>query len=539
LIRKNRPELLNGRDDAALAAMKDEEVLALVQQCMQAPEDGGGAAGNGNGNSGGDADPVRPEDVDLRIKQALDEERAAMAAERLLDDTLRDCGLPARAMKRVRELFQGKRPAQTEIEAAIKGERDYLAAMAQADGLPTPWGDQVRARVGLSTVEKVQFALDRSFGITGDDMIGFARMERLDGRPIFDGLRVSQAQDFNDVPRVSGLREFYVLVSGDHEISGAFNKRALPADLRVSQEITSGTFAFLLGNTLNRRLIKDYLELNGREELLISERKPVKDFRLQEAVMMGYPEDLPEIDPEVQDYQDGADITDEEATYRISTRGRLLTVTRVTIINDDMGAIRRRVAREGRAARRTHAKYVWGFFINNTNCSDGTAWFTVPHGNLGVLAMTHATALVAYKALGSFTEKDSGEPLALLDGTVKPNLVFPIDIMETGEAIANEDFYYTANDLTTKVPNPLRGKVNAVQVPLLTDANDWGLLLPPSLVDMVEMGYLNGRTEPEMFVADAPDAEHVLRRDRVVYKIRFEFNGTVVDFRSGYKAIVP
>lgn len=530
IIKKRRPDLLKGKDDAAVAAMSDEEVLALVQQCMVEPEAGSRAAQSQAG--------MTPEEINAAIKQGLDDERAAMAAERLMDDTLADSGLPANAQKRVRRLFEGKRPDRAALDAAIKDERDYLAAMAQANGLPTPWGDQSRIAVGLDPVRKIQFALDRAMGINKEDMTGFARMERLDGRPVFSDFRAPQAADFDDVPRIGGLREFYVLVSGDHEISGEFNRRALPADLRVCQEITSGTFAYLLGNTLNRRLIKDYNELNGREELLISERKPVKDFRLQEAVMMGYPPDLPDIDPEADDYQDGPDITDEEATYRVTTRGRLLTVTRTTIINDDMGAVRRRVAREGRAARRTHAKYVWGFFVNNSNCSDGTAWFTAGHGNLGASALSHTTALVAYKALGVMTEKDSGERLALLDGLVKPNLVFPIDLMETGEKIANEDFYYTSNDLTTKVPNPLRGKVTAVMVPLLTDANDWGLLLPPSIIDMIEMGYLNGRTEPEMFVADAPDAEHVLRRDRVVYKIRFEFSGTPVDFRSGYKGAV-
>lgn len=550
IIRQNRPDLLNGKDDAAIAAMTDEDILALVQQSMAKPEGGDPDKGGGKQDKkpdGADGDPAKraaqsggltPTQIDEQIKKALDDQRAAMAAERLLEDALDKSGLPAGAVKRVKRLFEGKRATQAEIDAAIKEERDYLASMAQAGGTPAPWGDQSRVAVGLRPIDKIQFAIDRAFGLTKQDMTDLARMERLDGRPIFNDYRAAQAADFDDVPRLSGLREFYILVSGDHEISGQFIRRNLAADLRVSQEITSTTFSYILGNTLNRRLVKDYNELNGHEDLLISERKSVKDFRLQEAIALGYPEDLPLIDPETEDYVDGAEVTDEEATYQVRTRGRLLTITRKTIINDDMGLVRRRVSREGRAARGTHARYVWAFAISNKTCTDGTAWFTDGHGNLGAAALSHTTALVAYKALAGMTEKDSGNPLGLLDGGAKPALVYPVALMETGEKIASEDFYYTTNDLTTKVPNPLKGKVTPVMLSLLTDTSDWYMILPPALVDIVEMGYLNGRQEPEMFVADAPDAEHVLKQDRIIYKIRHEYDGTVVDWRSGYKGAV-
>jgi hypothetical protein len=137
------------------------------------------------------------------------------------------------------------------------------------------------------------------------------------------------------------------------------------------------------------------------------------------------------------------------------------------------------------------------------------------------------------------TEKDSGERIGLLvDPSVKPNLVGPIDILEIINKIANDDFYYSSNDLTTKVSNVLKGKVNPVVNPLFTDVNDWGLLLPPQLIDMVEMGYLNGREDPEMFVADMPQSEQVFVADKIRHKIRHEYAGAVIDFRSGYKAVV-
>jgi len=109
------------------------------------------------------------------------------------------------------------------------------------------------------------------------------------------------AQDYDVLRRVripSSVREFYTLVTGDDEMRGIFNRRGLPADLRAAQDINSGTFSFILGNSLGRRLVNDYLSVDYGENLLISVRKPVKDFRAQEAVLVGYFPDLETVDPE-------------------------------------------------------------------------------------------------------------------------------------------------------------------------------------------------------------------------------------------------
>jgi hypothetical protein len=110
--------------------------------------------------------------------------------------------------------------------------------------------------------------------------------------------------------------------------------------------------------------------------------------------------------------------------------------------------------------------------------------------------------------------------------------------METIDSIANDDFYYSTNDLTTKTRNPLKGKISGETVSLLSDANDWGMILPAAEVDHVEMGYLNGRQEPEMFLADSPQAEQVFVGDKIRHKIRHEYAGTPVDYVGAYKAVV-
>jgi hypothetical protein len=334
----------------------------------------------------------------------------------------------------------------------------------------------------------------------------------------------------------------YEFFTGDAEVTGTFNRKRLPAGIRNRMDINSATFTYIMGNTLGRRLVSVYRELKYREELLISIKKPVKDFRSQEAVLVGGFPDLDTVDPEALDYVEIAGVTDEESTYALGQKGNILTITRKAIINDDISIVVRLVNALARAARRTHAKYVWNLLISNTNCTDGTAMFTGGglHANLGAAALTHATALIAWLALAKFTEKDSGERLGLLDDPdVKPNLIGPVDLATTIDDIANEDFYYTgAADLTTKTVNFLRGKVNPVTMSLLTDTTDWYLMLPPNVAEIIEMGYLNGREEPEMFVADSPQSEQVFVADKIRHKIRHEYAGAAIDFRSGYKAVV-
>lgn len=536
MIGKANPALLEGKDRAA---MSDEEVVQLAQMAMEKPatipaDDTRAAQG------------MTPEQVEKKIKDDIGaalsefgketEQRAACS--RLLESQLSSSKLPALTQARLATRFENRVFAKEELETAIKDEKEYLAAMSGPPAFDI--GDQSRLVAGLNTLGKIQIAMDRSFGLTQEDMQGFARMERLDHKPFFGDLRAAQDfSGFNDVPAFGGLREMYVFLTGDHEITGRFNRANLPADLRAAQDITSATFSYAIGNTLHRRLLKDYREANFQEDLLISIRKPVPDFKTQEAVKVGYFSDLDSVDPETGDYQEIGPVTDEEATYVVGQKGNILTITRKMIINDDQSLVSRLVSRLGRAARRTHAKYVWDLFIDNANCSDGTAWFTSGHGNLGAAALTFATALIAYKALANMTEKDSDEKIGLLDSpSVKPTLFGPVALMETVETIALDEFYYASNDLTAKTRNPLKGKVNPAIVSLLADVNDWGLILPASEVDHIEMGYLNGRQEPEMFVADAPQSEQVFVADKIRHKIRHEYAGTPVDYVGAYKAVV-
>ncbi len=60
----------------------------------------------------------------------------------------------------------------------------------------------------------------------------------------------------------------------------------------------------------------------------------------------------------------------------------------------------------------------------------------------------------------------------------------------------------------------------------------------PRQIPTIEVGFLNGREEPELFVQDTPNVGSLFSNDQVIYKIRHIYSGAVMDFRGFYKAVV-
>jgi len=537
-----RPDLLK---DKEFEKIEEAELVEIARMAMTpaAPP-----AGDGGTGDGGTAPPDPGE-------QATKEDLARFRCEMALDKALAASELPEHAQERIRAAFseeaEGARRVRIftadELDKAVSAEKDYLAKTAEpaGDGEPVA-GSGIR--VGIGTLEKACMAVDRAFGLKKEDVEALARMETLDYQPFFrDRLGaagfvtrgVQDLGDYDQVPAFRGIREMYAFFTGDPEVTGYFNRKNLAPELRGRMDITSSTFTYVLGNTLGRRLVREYREPDYLERLLLSVRKPVKDFRLQEAVKVGGFPDLSTVDPEAADYEEIAAITDEEVTYTVAQKGNILSITRKTIINDDISIVGRVVSKLGRAARRTHGQYVWDIYIDNDTCTDGTAVFTSGHANLGSSALSHATAYVAWAALAAMTEKDSGKYLGLLDGGQMVNLIGPPAIMNLITRVEKEEFYYSSNDLTTKLPNPLLGLIKGHALSLLSaDANDWFMTVPPEVAELIEMGYLNGREEPEFFVADAPTSEQVFVADKIRHKIRHEYAGAPIDYVGAYKAAV-
>jgi hypothetical protein len=74
--------------------------------------------------------------------------------------------------------------------------------------------------------------------------------------------------------------------------------------------------------------------------------------------------------------------------------------------------------------------------------------------------------------------------------------------------------------------------------PLFSDPNDWYLFDISGNVGIIEVGFLQGRQMPEIFVEQLPTADQSFSQDRLVYKMRHEYEAEILDYRGSYKAVV-
>lgn len=426
-----------------------------------------------------------------------------LAAGMLLDRELANSKLPEVAVKKLRKRFENQTFEAGQLAAAIKEEKEMIDELLGSGNVDHA-GD---VRVIRDSGEKIQAAFDKLFSV-----------------PVADALK--------DIVPFRSLRAAYVELTGDTEVRGYLEPGQ---SQRLQAAYGSATFAFVLGNTLYRRMISDYREIPdyGVSRLVGPNIRNARDFRTMESVRIGYYGDLPDVNPEAEDYAELADLSDDGVEYALNQKGGIITITRKMIINDDMRVVQKIISRLPRAARRTLAKRCWSPFIDNDDFADGTAIFHADHGNLGAAAYGILTALAAKTAMAQQAEPDSGERLMLRPVTV----AFPSELFGIVQNVNN----YNPSSDDAADGNPMMGffkPEGLLENPFMTDASDWMMFADPAECEILELAFLNGQQEPEMFVADQPTNGQMFVADKVQYKIRHEYERVVVDYRGCYKAVV-
>jgi hypothetical protein len=94
-----------------------------------------------------------------------------------------------------------------------------------------------------------------------------------------------------------------------------------------------------------------------------------------------------------------------------------------------------------------------------------------------------------------------------------------------------------ANPEVTTLPT-LHSGLNYEVVDYWTDPNDWVAVANPREVPTVEVGFFQGREEPELFLQDMPNVGSMFANDILTYKIRHIWGTCVLEHRGLYKHIL-
>jgi len=404
-----------------------------------------------------------------------------------LDSELQTSGLPEPVREKLKSQYGEKVFEFTELTAAIKLEKEVLDKLT-ASGAVIDSGD---IRVIEGQQDKVNQLLD----------------------DFFEG-------------KVNSFKAAYLKITGDEKFTGQVR-----ASTRLQASIQSGTFAEAFGDSVTRRMLIEYNAAGLDDWRKIVSIVPVGDFRTQHRPRIGGYGDLPTV-AQKGAYTALTSPTDEEATYSPSKKGGTEDITIEAIRNDDVGAIRRIPQKLARAAKRTLYKFVFDFLKDNANIYDSTALFTAGHLNIGTAAVDATTLAARRLAMIKQTEADSGEQL----GIPPKFVVGPPDLQKTIEDLVIPP---SAGQYMPQSPDFLKRQIwDVITVLYWTDANNWYLVADPADIPTIEIAFLDGNEEPELFVQDMPNVGSMFNNDTLTYRIRHIYGGAVMDYRGFQGSIV-
>lgn len=327
------------------------------------------------------------------------------------------------------------------------------------------------------------------------------------------------------------MQEAYVDFSGDSDIQH-FGKRVTQIEGMIS-------FEEALANVLNRMLVEDFAPTDYRWKDIVTSIANIRDFRQNVRTRLSYVPDIGDLadDQPIPELEAaGAGIVDPESmTYTINQKACMFSFTRRVLINDDVGVIERGCKQLGRSAWRTLAKRVWNLLINNTTYGgDGSAMFCAGHSNLGAVGLNGPALTAARAAIFAQTEPGGPDRLGLGSGPLL--LAVPIQLEEMARTLNVAQF----EDLDGQPNRWLhRFGMNCENIfanPIFTDQLSWYLFDISGNVQIIEVGFLGGNQAPQFFLADDPLTNSTFTQDRVVYKLRHEYECAILDYRGAYKS---
>ena len=279
---------------------------------------------------------------------------------------------------------------------------------------------------------------------------------------------------------------------------------------------SSSDFGQILIDVAHKSLLKGWETAAENFEQFTS-RGTLTDFRAAKRVGLGDFGYLPQVG-EGEEYTYGT-IGDEGASVALATYGKLFSITRQAILNDDMHLLTKIPEKMGQAARATIAKLVFALLTGNAKAQDGKALFDASHKN----TITNAVLDIAnidkgIQLMNGFVNA-SGEPLE-----IEPEfMLLPTSMYTRGLQLIKSASVEGA-DANSGIINPLRDIVTPVKSARLqvADEKSWYLINK----EAIEVSYLDGIDTPYI------EQQNGFTVDGVSTKVRIDAGVNVIDYRG-------
>ncbi|WP_314436973.1 ClpP-like prohead protease/major capsid protein fusion protein [Massilia timonae] len=283
---------------------------------------------------------------------------------------------------------------------------------------------------------------------------------------------------------------------------------------------TSSDFPQLLANVADKAMMKGYEEAEETFQLWTS-TGTLGDFKPGKRIDLNT---FPALDK----VSDGgeykyATVGDRGETVQLATYGKLFSLTRQTIINDDLDAFTKIPKRMGRAAIRTIGDLVYAILTGNPLMGDGAALFDAAHKNL-LAGGGINTASVDAMRVAMARQTDGNATLNIR----MAKLLVPVALEGTAKVTMESEYEVGAGAKNNTTPNSVRGLAEVISDARLdvASATTWYGSADQNVHDTVEVQYLDGNQAPTLETQDG------WTRDGVEFKVRMDAGVKALDFRT-------
>ena len=220
------------------------------------------------------------------------------------------------------------------------------------------------------------------------------------------------------------------------------------------------------------------------------------------------------------DIQDGI-LTDKTEYFTLQTFARKFSVSRKTIINDDLGGLNNAAFKMGQAAARTVDEQVMTYIESNPTMNETTnALFSAPHGNTLAGAIDTGTIGLARETMALQTDHNG-----IVLGIVPQYMLVPIQLEQEMLILST----LNADPIRERRDNVYRQMWQPVASPRLTDATDWYMF--GARGDAINVAFLNGVQTPMM----ARDEGWTVLSAH--WRVVLDFTVYAVDYRAAVKFV--
>ena len=285
---------------------------------------------------------------------------------------------------------------------------------------------------------------------------------------------------------------------------------------------STSTFPAIMANLANKSVMVGFNEAETTYQIWAGKGSN-RDFKEAARVALSEAGNL-ELVPEGGQFQQDF-LGEASARTKVATYGKLFSLTRQAIINDDLGLFSKIATKYGSAAKRLVNKMVYAQLTGNVKMQDNVALFDTKHGNVAGTGEALSVKAIA-KAITAMRRQKGITGEATLNITPK-YLVVPPELEMTAYQIVNSTA--AVDGVNSGVANPYKGRFIVVADAELTDPDAWYLVADATQHDTIEVTYLNGVETPRLETRQGFDV------DGIEYKVAFDCGVSALDFRGVFK----